>query len=51
MSFKEGELILIQDKSIEEAKAQTEGDIFWWLGQRFGGKESGFVPSSYLERV
>ncbi len=51
MSFKEGELILIQDKSIEEAKDQTEGDIFWWLGQRFGGKETGFVPSSYLVRV
>ena len=51
LSFKEGELILIQDKSIEEAKDQTEGDIFWWLGQRFGGKETGFVPSSYLVRV
>ena len=56
MSFEEGEMVLIQDKSVEEAKDQTEGDIFWWLGRRFIGdddseKETGFVPSSYLKRV
>jgi len=55
MSFQEGELILVEEKSIEEAKDQTEGDIFWWLGRRWGkgndDVEKGFVPSSYLVRV
>ena len=55
ISFKTGDLLLVEKKSVEESKQTTEGDIFWWMACPYSRRgvvqsKKGFVPSNYLTK-